>query len=64
MGLQFGDLILQAAAVRLMFLCVDWFLLERSVFLPERIHFPSQLFMLRVEIVAFATRDCLTSDAS
>ena len=54
MGLQFGDLILQAAAVRLMLLCVDWFLLERSVFLPERIHFPSQLFMLGVKIVAFA----------
>lgn len=53
-SLQFRDLILQAAAVRLVLLCVDRLLLEGRVLLTEGIYLPSQLLMLRVEVVGFA----------
>ena len=53
-SLQFRDLTLQTAAVRLVLLCVDRFLLECRVFLAEGIYLPSQLLVLRVEVVGFA----------
>lgn len=53
-SLQFRDLTLQTAAVRLVLLRVDRFLLECRVILAEGIYLPSQLLVLRVEVVGHA----------